>query len=128
MPSHIAGAVTPVVARMKKVSQRNAPGAISTMAFIVSPVRPRVGFISTAAFSAIRVLLSCTSLVASSPLPPRTNPCLEVRFQLLPLGREYRLQLANQESIKGPLFVAGAAQRRAEDKASFCVERGTTSI
>src|SRR5271165_181417 len=53
MPSHIAGAVTPVVAWMKKVSHRNAPGAISAMAFIVNPVSPRVAFISTEVFSAI---------------------------------------------------------------------------
>jgi len=49
IPSHIAGPVTPVVAWIKKVSQRNAPGAMRAMAFIVRPVRPRVGFISTGA-------------------------------------------------------------------------------
>src|SRR5215467_559492 len=32
---------------MKKVSQRKAPGAMSAMAFIVKPVKPNVGFIST---------------------------------------------------------------------------------
>jgi hypothetical protein len=34
------------VAWMKNVSQRNAPGAISAIALLVSPVRPSVGFIS----------------------------------------------------------------------------------
>ena len=38
---------------MKKVSHRNAPGAMSAMAFIVNPVSPRVFFISTEVFSAI---------------------------------------------------------------------------
>jgi hypothetical protein len=47
------GAVTPVVAWIWKVSQRKAPGAISAIAFIVKPVRPRVDFICTGALSAI---------------------------------------------------------------------------
>src|SRR2546426_11499598 len=57
MPIHIDGAVTPVVAWIKKVSQRKAPGAMSAIAFIVRPVRPKVFFISTAVFSAIHILL-----------------------------------------------------------------------
>src|SRR5437667_12752594 len=56
MPIHIAGAVAPAAACPAKVSQRNAPGAMSAMAFIVSPVKPNVGFISTDA-SAISVFL-----------------------------------------------------------------------
>src|SRR5579863_1666161 len=48
MPIHMAGAVAPAAACPAKVSQRNAPGAISAIAFIVSPVKPNVGFISTA--------------------------------------------------------------------------------
>src|SRR5713226_9081136 len=48
MPIHIAGAVAPAAACPAKVSQRNAPGAMSAMAFMVNPVKPNVGFISTA--------------------------------------------------------------------------------
>ncbi len=57
MPSHMEGAVVPVVACKKNVSQRKAPGAMSAMAFIVKPVSPSVGFISGAVFSAINTLL-----------------------------------------------------------------------
>jgi hypothetical protein len=56
IPIHIEGAVVPVVAWMRKVSHRNAPGAISAMAFIVNPVKPKVGFISGAVDSAILIL------------------------------------------------------------------------
>src|SRR5215472_11332490 len=56
MPSHMAGAVAPAAACPAKVSQRNAPGAMSAMAFIVSPVKPNVGFISADA-SAIEFFL-----------------------------------------------------------------------
>jgi hypothetical protein len=52
-PIHIEGPVTPVVAWMKKVNQRKAPGAINAMALLVSPVRPSVFFISTAGVSAM---------------------------------------------------------------------------
>ncbi len=50
MPSHMEGAVdgwpaTPVVAWMKKVSQRKAPGAMSAIALLVSRVRPSVACI-----------------------------------------------------------------------------------
>src|SRR5579883_2392103 len=47
IPNHMEGAVTPVFAWIAKVSQRKAPGAINAMAFIVRPVRPKVGFSST---------------------------------------------------------------------------------
>ncbi len=47
MPIHIDGAVAPAAACLANVSHRNAPGAISAMAFMVSPVRPRVGFMVT---------------------------------------------------------------------------------
>jgi hypothetical protein len=47
----MAGAVLPAVPCATKVSHRNAPGAISAIAFIVKPVRPRVAFISGADFS-----------------------------------------------------------------------------
>ena len=50
IPIHIAGAVIPVVAWMRIVSHRKAPGAISAMAFMVKPVRPSVGFISVVLF------------------------------------------------------------------------------
>jgi hypothetical protein len=40
-----------------KVSQRKAPGAMSAMAFIVKPVKPRVRFISAVVFSAMSILL-----------------------------------------------------------------------
>ena len=53
MPIHMAGAEAPVEAWGAKVSQRNAPGAMSAMAFMVRPVRPRVGFISEVVFSGI---------------------------------------------------------------------------
>src|SRR5579872_46173 len=49
MPIHIAGAVAPAAACPAKVSQRNAPGAINAIAFIVNPVKPNVGFISAGA-------------------------------------------------------------------------------
>src|SRR5580698_6597831 len=52
MPIHMAGAVLPVAPWIAKVSQRNAPGAMSAIAFIVRPVRPSVAFIS-GAWSAI---------------------------------------------------------------------------
>jgi hypothetical protein len=58
MPIHIEGPVTPVVAWMRKVSHKNAPGAINAMAFIVNPVKPNVGFISGAVCSAILLLLN----------------------------------------------------------------------
>ena len=51
MPIHIDGPVAPVPACAAKVSHRNAPGAMSAMAFMVRPVKPKVGFISV--FSAI---------------------------------------------------------------------------
>ena len=47
MPLHIAGEVAPSVAWVTKVSQRKAPGAMSAIAFIVRPVKPKVFFIST---------------------------------------------------------------------------------
>src|ERR1051325_2925581 len=53
MPDHMEGPVTPVLAWMKKVSHRNAPGAMSAIAFIVRPVRPSVGCILTSLLSAI---------------------------------------------------------------------------
>src|SRR5580704_25869 len=58
MPIHIAGAVAPSVAWGTKVSQRNAPGAISAIAFIVNPVNPRVACISTGLLSAMGETLS----------------------------------------------------------------------
>jgi hypothetical protein len=58
IPIHIEGAVTPVVDWIRKVSHKNAPGAINAMAFIVSPVKPSVGFISGAVCSAILLLLN----------------------------------------------------------------------
>ena len=50
MPIHMEGAVegwpaTPVVAWMKKVSHRKAPGAMSAIALLVKPVRPSVACI-----------------------------------------------------------------------------------
>jgi hypothetical protein len=54
MPIHIEGAVEPSVAWGANVSQRNAPGAMSAMAFIVNPVNPKVGVILTSpVFSAM---------------------------------------------------------------------------
>src|SRR5579863_1596056 len=54
MPIHIEGAVDPSVACGAKASQRNAPGSISAMAFIVNPVNPKVGVILTSpVFSAM---------------------------------------------------------------------------
>src|SRR5215472_8119697 len=63
MPIHMEGAVAPAAACPAKVSHRKAPGAMSAIAFIVRPVRPRVDFISTGAFSAIIILLSLSSVV-----------------------------------------------------------------
>ena len=45
IPAHIAGVVLPAVAWMKNVSHRKAPGAMSAMAFIVKPVKPKVACI-----------------------------------------------------------------------------------
>src|SRR5271169_4416003 len=54
MPIHIEGDVAPSVAWGAKVSQRKAPGAMSAMAFIVTPVNPKVGVILTSpVFSAM---------------------------------------------------------------------------
>src|SRR5271169_4459299 len=54
MPIHIEGDVAPSVAWGAKVSQRKAPGAMSAIAFIVSPVNPKVGVIFTSpVFSAM---------------------------------------------------------------------------
>jgi hypothetical protein len=47
------GAVEPSPAWLKNVSHKKAPGAMSAMAFIVNPVRPKVAFISVVLFSAI---------------------------------------------------------------------------
>src|SRR5215472_16920909 len=57
MPIHMEGAVAPAAACPANVSHRKAPGAMSAIAFIVRPVRPRVDFISTEAWSAIMILL-----------------------------------------------------------------------
>jgi hypothetical protein len=55
MPIHIEGAVDPSVAWGANVSQRKAPGAMSAIAFIVSPVNPKVGVIFTSpVFSAMK--------------------------------------------------------------------------
>src|SRR5215471_9505636 len=60
MPAHMAGAVLPAVPCATNVSQRKAPGAISAIAFMVKPVKPKVGFISGAVLSAMESLsLSC---------------------------------------------------------------------
>jgi hypothetical protein len=54
MPIHIEGAVEPSVACGANVNQRKAPGAMSAMAFIVNPVKPKVGVILTSpVFSAM---------------------------------------------------------------------------
>ncbi len=60
----------------RKVSQRKAPGAISAMAFIVNPVKPRVGFISTGASSAMCILLfvSAQNWFVEFPAPGTTQP------------------------------------------------------
>src|SRR5579859_1090857 len=52
----MAGPVAPAADCPANVSQRKAPGAISAIAFIVNPVKPKVCFISLA-FSAIGILL-----------------------------------------------------------------------
>jgi hypothetical protein len=51
------GEVVPSVAWRTKVSQRKAPGAMSAIALLVSPVRPRVDFIWGAFCSAMSILL-----------------------------------------------------------------------
>src|SRR5438309_7371925 len=58
IPNHIPEAATgaPYEAWMKNVSQRNAPGAISAMAFTVRPVNPRVArLVAGFSFSAIQI-------------------------------------------------------------------------
>src|SRR5579864_4808635 len=58
IPNHIPDAATgaPYEAWMKNVSQRNAPGAISAMAFTVRPVNPRVArLVAGFSFSAIQI-------------------------------------------------------------------------
>jgi hypothetical protein len=47
---------------MTNVSHKNAPGAISAIAFIVNPVRPNVGFIS-----------ACSSAIKMSPVIETVN-------------------------------------------------------
>src|ERR1700727_221585 len=72
IPIHIAGAVLPVAPWIANVSQRNAPGAMSAMAFIVRPVRPRVAFIS-GALSAISC--PCLDVLIPSDFGPQAKTC-----------------------------------------------------
>ena len=81
MPIHMEGAVAPAVAWLAKVSHRKAPGAISAMAFIVRPVRPRVDFISTGAFSAIFILLKKSACCRRSVALVGRKVCLSPRRQ-----------------------------------------------
>src|SRR5690349_4367702 len=74
MPAHIAGPVAPVVDWMKNVSHRNAPGAMSAIAFIVRPVRPRVGCSFGSLLSAMSDLLL-------------RGPLLRLRFRGVQQGR-----------------------------------------
>src|SRR5579864_7345525 len=81
MPHHIAGAVegcpaTPVVAWMKKVSHRKAPGAISAIALLVSPVNPSVACICGAFCSAIEILLEFQDCL-SAPAAVRLRESFE---------------------------------------------------
>src|ERR1700686_203630 len=73
MPIHIEGPVEPSVACGANVSQRNAPGAMSAMAFIVNPVKPKVGVILTspvfsAMYSPYRFFISPLNLEAAHQL------------------------------------------------------------
>ena len=63
MPNHMEGEVVPSVAWRTKVSQRKAPGAMSAIALLVSPVRPRVDFIWGAFCSAMSILLCGAAIV-----------------------------------------------------------------
>src|ERR1700752_4009977 len=60
MPNHIPWAAigAPYAHWMKNVSQRNAPGAISAIAFDVNPVSPRVdgGFVAAVGWVAMPLL------------------------------------------------------------------------
>jgi hypothetical protein len=65
--------VDPSVACGAKVSQRNAPGAMSAMAFIVNPVNPKVGVILTspvfsAMYSPYRFFISLLNPAAANQL------------------------------------------------------------
>jgi len=71
----MAGAVdgwpaTPVVAWIKKVSQRKAPGAMRAIALLVNPVRPRVDFICGGFCSGMSNLLDMDFVY----LLPATSP------------------------------------------------------
>src|ERR1700691_4929154 len=73
MPIHIEGAVAPSVAWGAKVSQRNAPGAMSAIAFIVNPVSPKVGVIFTspvfsAMYSPLFILYFCLQTRRTEPI------------------------------------------------------------
>jgi hypothetical protein len=72
----MAGAVegwfaTPVLAWMKNVSQRKAPGAMRAIALLVSPVKPRVACICGAFCSAMSILLKFQFRFAVPVAAPR---------------------------------------------------------
>src|SRR5215472_7322279 len=85
MPAHIAGAVLPAVPCATKVSQRKAPGAMSAMAFMVKPVKPKVGFISGAVVSAMYSLLLIDGRPARGPMADNRGPVLH---SMIGVGRE----------------------------------------
>src|SRR5262245_50374334 len=60
MPNHIPWAAigAPYALWMKNVSHKNAPGAMSAMAFEVNPVRPSVALLSDFSFDDISVSFS----------------------------------------------------------------------
>jgi hypothetical protein len=78
------GAVEPSVAWGANVSQRNAPGAMSAMAFIVNPVKPKVGVILTSpVFSAMySPYIFFISLLNPNTLFPleKQKLCREARY------------------------------------------------
>jgi hypothetical protein len=85
MPIHIEGAVDPSVACGAKVSQRNAPGAMSAMAFIVNPVNPKVGVILTSpVFSAMySPYIFFISLLNPKAVKPLHEPNVVPRDEIL---------------------------------------------
>ena len=76
-PVHMSGAVVPPFwdAWIWNVVHKNAPGAMSAMAFTVMPVRLRLGFIPLAG----AVVVSATRLLSLHPECDRARRCAQVR-------------------------------------------------
>src|ERR1017187_295040 len=112
MPAHMDGAVAPALPWAAKVSHKKAPGAMSAIAFIVRPVRPKVGFIVTSALSAIDCLLRISpsipepeSLSESSRLPTHRSTLFFRRYVRDQPQQQRRLRLCARAVILKEGFI-----------------------